>query len=273
MTSARWEPSCYERFRGEREQPFWDLASLVRAREGMRIADLGCGSGALTATLHRRIGAAETVGVDRDEAMLAQAREAEGLTFERVAIEDFISRPEARGAYDLVFSNAALHWVDDHEALMAELASCLVTGGQLAFQVPANHDHIAHRLADEVAREPRFREALGGYQRGVPVLDVRRYAELLHALGLRFPVAQVRVYVHELASRDHVLAWLRGSLLTAYAARLDSETFDAFVARLGDRLRDELPADEPFVYTYKRILVWGQAQARASSSSSRAAAL
>lgn len=257
MTTPRWDPACYELFRREREQPFYDLCSLVDGRPEMRVLDLGCGSGRLTRELHRRLRAAETIGVDRDEAMLAAAKAEEGLRFEREDIESFIRQPRARGAFDLVFSNAALHWLEDHEGLMPRLVSCLAEGGQLAFQVPANHDHAAHRVVDEVAREQPFVEELGGYQRGVPILDVRRYAETLHGLGLRPPAAQVRVYLHELASREDVVTWLRGSLLTAYESRLDPETFAAFVARVRTRLAEALPASEPFVYTYKRILVWG----------------
>jgi trans-aconitate 2-methyltransferase len=258
VTFARWNPDCYQTFARERRQPFDDLCGLVKPAPKMRVVDLGCGTGGLTAELHRDLGAAETVGVERDEAMFARARPSGGLRFLNEHIETFLRRPDSRGAYDLVFSNAALHWIGDHERLMADLVACLAPGGQLAFQVPANHDHIAHRLADEVAREPPFREALGGYQRGEPVLDVRRYAELLHDLGLRFPRAQLRVYVHELADRDDVLTWLRGSLLTAYESRLDAELFEDFLARLRERLHEALPDREPFVYTYKRLLVAGR---------------
>ena len=177
---------------------------------------------------------------------------------EREDIASFIARPDAQGAFDLVFSNAALHWLSDHEDLMKRLVGCLAPGGQLAFQVPANHDHPAHVAADEVAREDRFRGALSGYERGVPVLDVGRYAEVLYRAGLRPPVAQARVYLHELESRDDVVTWLRGSLLTAYEARMSTADFEAYVSRFSARLREVLSDDAPFLYTYKRILVYGR---------------
>jgi trans-aconitate 2-methyltransferase len=258
VTTSSWDPSCYQRFARERRQPFDDLCELVVPTPGMRVVDLGCGTGELTAELHRQLRAALTVGVERDEAMFARTRAGDGLRFERADLESFLRRPASRHAFDLLFSNAALHWVPDHERLMEVLVACLAPGGQLAFQVPANHDHLAHRLADEVAKEAPFHAALGGYQRGVPVLDVRRYAELLHGLGLRFPHASARIYLHELARRDDVLTWLRGSLLTAYQGRLEPALYEAFVARFRDRLYEALPTDEPLVFTYKRILVWGR---------------
>src|SRR6266542_2952843 len=66
-----WGPARYERFAAERKAPFFDLLALVRPVPGGRAADLGCGTGALTAELHRRVQAAETLGPDSSAATLA----------------------------------------------------------------------------------------------------------------------------------------------------------------------------------------------------------
>src|SRR5271155_5157212 len=120
---SRWDPEQYERFKAERSRPFFDLLALVRPRPGMRVVDLGCGTGELTFDLHAKLGARETVGVDSSETMLAKGASLarEGLRFERGRIEEW--KPEA--PVDLVFSNAALHWVDGHEALFARFKDAL----------------------------------------------------------------------------------------------------------------------------------------------------
>jgi trans-aconitate 2-methyltransferase len=132
-----WNPAQYDRFQREREQPFFDLLTLVRPARSMRVVDLGCGTGRLTRLLHDRLRARETLGIDRSPRML-DARRDDGrlpdLRFEVGTIESF---PGDRGAFDLIFSNAALHWVEDHEALLARLTAALAPGGQLAFQVPS----------------------------------------------------------------------------------------------------------------------------------------
>src|SRR5207245_2913265 len=121
-----WDPRQYDKFQREREQPFYDLLALVHRSPGMRIVDLGCGTGKLTRVLHDRLEARETVGVDRSEKMLEPARSdtlPNGLRFEVGTIESFAERA-GRGAerVDLIFSNAAYHWVDDHDALLRRLA-------------------------------------------------------------------------------------------------------------------------------------------------------
>ena len=176
-----WDRERYGRFAAERAQPFHDLLGLVRPVPGGRVVDLGCGGGELTAQLHRRLGAAETLGLDNSPAMLERAAELAGggLRFELRDIAGF-----GGGGWDVIFSNAALHWLPDHAALLSRLVAALGEGGQLAVQLPANHDHPSHLVAAEVAGTEPFRSALGGYRRESPVQAPEWYAELLDRLGL-----------------------------------------------------------------------------------------
>src|SRR4029453_917319 len=154
-----WDPEQYERFAAERSAPFWDLLSLVRPVPGGRVVDLGCGNGELPAALHRGREAAETLGLDSSPAMLerAAALEGGGLRFELGDIAGF-----DQGAWDVVFSNAALHWLPDHAGLFGRLVTGLNPGGQLAVQMPANHDHPSPVVAAQVAGTEPFRAALDG---------------------------------------------------------------------------------------------------------------
>jgi trans-aconitate 2-methyltransferase len=258
-----WDPRQYDKFQREREQPFFDLLGLVQRTPGMRVVDLGCGTGKLTRTLHDRLEALETLGIDRSDSMLAGAREQQppaGLRFETGTIEDFASADVARRlpVWDLIFSNAALHWVDEHERLLAHLAARLGRSGQIAFQVPAQHDTLTHRLAEELAAEEPYRSAFAGWRRSQPVLTPDAYARILHRCGFIDQKSQLIVYPHILTSREEVVEWVKGTMLTEYKRHLPEAVYDQFVDAYRLRLLERLEDSRPFFYPFKRILCWGQ---------------
>jgi trans-aconitate 2-methyltransferase len=258
-----WNPQQYEKFKDERQRPFLDLMALVKPQANMRVADLGCGTGAPTEILHRFLQARETIGFDNSEAMLEQADglSGNGLRFEKSDIESFAAESEkflAYGQFDLLFSNAALHWVEDHQTLLRQLTAAVAEGGQLAVQVPANHHHLSHIVADEVAGESPFREALQSYSRDNPLLKPEQYAELLYKLGYREQLVRLQVYAHELESRENVVEWVKGTRLTDYQKRLSEEMFEKYLQRYREALMPRLADSRPFLYTYNRILFWGR---------------
>jgi trans-aconitate 2-methyltransferase len=255
VTSA-WDPEQYARFGGERSQPFFDLLSLVHPIPGGRAIDLGCGTGELTRVLHERVGARATVGLDNSETMLEKSTQfaGGGLRFKLGTILRFApSKP-----LDLVFSNAALQWVPDHEGLFPRLTAALAAGGQLAIQVPANHDHPSHLVAHEVAGEEPFRSALDGYVRQVPVREPEWYASILNRLGYAEQHVRLQVYAHQLGSRAEVVEWTRGTLLTDYQQRMEPELFERFLVRYRDELLPQLEDTKPYFYPFKRLLIWAR---------------
>jgi trans-aconitate 2-methyltransferase len=251
-----WDPAQYARFKRERSAPFFDLLDLVEPCPGGRVVDLGCGTGELTRALHERTRARATLGLDSSREMLKRSagRAGDGLTFELGDIVEWApSEP-----VDLVFSNAALHWIDDHDALLTRLTSAMSPGGQLAVQLPANHDHPSHLIAEQVALEEPFRTALGGYVRRTPVLTPEHYAQLLHRLRYRVQHVRLQVYLHLLSEAGAVVDWVKGTLLTDYRGRLPDRVYEDFVARYRELLAAELPDERPFPFTFKRVLLWGR---------------
>lgn len=255
MTSP-WNPTQYEKFRDERSAPFHDLLSLVRPISGGRAIDLGCGTGELTRVLHEAVDARATIGLDNSETMLERsaAHAGGGLRFKLGTILRFAPR----SPFDLVFSNAALQWVDDHEKLFERLAAGVAPGGQLAVQMPANDDHPSHVTAFELTTEEPWTTELSGYRRTWPVLRPERYAELLDHLGFVQQHVRLQVYAHHLASREAVIEWVRGTLLTDYQRRMSPEAFERFLVAYRERLLPRLADDRPYFYAFKRVLLWGR---------------
>lgn len=256
MSTGGWDPELYRRFAQERSRPFFDLLALVAPIPGGRAVDLGCGTGERTRDLHERVKAAETVGVDSSESMLERARPLAGggLRFERGDLAAFV----VDGAYDLVFSNAALHWVPEHARVLERLTKALRPGGQLAFQVPDNFDHASHRSADEAAASEPFRSALGGEAHPRNVLAPERYAEILDGLGFPESTVRLQIYGYRLPSREDVVRWVEGSLLSEYRRRFSSELYPKFVERYREILFGKIPDESPYFFTYRRILAHGR---------------
>lgn len=258
MGAGSWNPAQYEKFKNERTQPFIDLMSMVQPISNGTAIDLGCGTGELTALLHRHLQTANTVGLDSSKEMLekSEAFSGNGLTF----ISGNIATWNETEKYGVVFSNAALQWVDGHDELFARLYKALTPNGQLAVQMPMNHDYATHTLAREMSREPHWKAALGGetYNKANTMKSAEEYARLLYKLGFKEQNVTLKVYGHVLDSRENVIEWVKGSMLTFFKTRMSEKDYNEFMQEYRERLFKQLPDEKPFFYPFKRILLWAK---------------
>jgi trans-aconitate 2-methyltransferase len=127
-------------------------------------------------------------------------------------------------------------------------------GGQLAVQIPSNHDHPANRTGDEVALRPPFREALGAWTRTVHVLPLPEYAETLHSAGAEGLTALEKVYPHILADAGALRDWLEGTTLRPYLSRLPEPLRGPFLEAVGEELASRFPGT-PVFFGFRRILL------------------
>ena len=244
-----WNPEQYHLFQAARFAPFEDLLGLVKVRASVRVVDLGCGTGELTRRLADELPGSEIVGFDSSPEMLERARAFRGerLRFALGSIETI------EGQWDLVFSHAAIHWVEDHKALVPRLVSLVRPGGQLAVQLPSNHTHPTQTLITQVASEEPFRAALGGWHRESPVLAVNEYAELLHESGAGEMTVFEKVYPSLMENADALADWTAGTTLVPYFERLPEDLHEAFMERYRERLRARYPS-APVFFPFRRTL-------------------
>jgi trans-aconitate 2-methyltransferase len=244
-----WDPDRYSLFKRERAAPFNDLLRLIRPREGMRVVDLGCGSGELTLRLADALPESDVLGIDSSPEMLDRAQDLTrpGLRFEHGDLR------ETGGSWDLIFSHAVLQWVDDHASLVPRLLRLLNPDGQIAVQMPSNHRHPTHLLIHETAREQPFRDSLNGWVRESPVLGVEEYAEILHACGGKELMVLEKVYPHVLENADAMADWTSGTALLPYFERLPAGMRDPFMDSYRAKLRRRYPGS-PVFYGFRRIL-------------------
>ena len=253
-----WEPQRYERFAAERRLPFDDLVKLCRPTPDGVVYDLGCGTGSRTIDLPDALGAATVIGIDSSATMLDRTVNYDDprVSFENADITGF--NPE--NSPDLVFSNAALHWLTDHESVLAAWRSHLSPGGQLAVQIPVNLDHPTQQLITATAQDHLDWFGAAGPPQLISTNSLlpEQYAEILHSLGAAEQHVMLRVYPHVLDRTLDVVDWLESTTLRPYKKALDEATYSAFIEDFSSRLIDRYGDVEDFLYTFKRILFWAQ---------------
>jgi trans-aconitate 2-methyltransferase len=243
-----WDPNQYHKFQAQRSAPFYDLLALVDVRPGLKVVDLGCGTGELTRQLGDALPDSTVTGLDSSPQMLEKAAAYASPNLR------FVQGDQAglSGEWDLIFSNAALHWTENHAELISSLYQRLRPGGQIAVQVPSNHNHISHRIIRETASEEPFQTILNGFQRYVPVLSIDEYARLLFDCGADEITVFEKVYPHILEDSDAVVEWISGTACVPYFERLGEHKED-FIGMIREKMHRELP-HSPVFYPFRRTL-------------------
>lgn len=238
-------------FAGPRLQPALDLITRIPDIAPKRIVDLGCGAGAQAAQLAERWPRAAVTGIDRDRNALRQARETHpDLDW----VEGDIAAWAPDAPVDLIFSNAALQWLDGHDALFPRLLSFLAPGGVLAVQMPRNFDAPSHALMRVLATETPWAGRIP--LRRPPVGTPAAYYDLLASRTAALDIWETE-YLHVLKGDNPVLHWVRGTALLPVMAALSGEELEAFTATYATRLVEAYPPqpDGSTLFPFRRLLL------------------
>lgn len=232
-----WNPDQYLKFAQPRLRPALDLLGRIRLERPQRIYDLGCGAGNVTRLLLERWPDAEVVGVDDSAEMLAKAAaDAPRIRWVRQSLDAWT--PDAPA--DLIFSNAALHWLPDHERLLPRLVDALAPGGVLAVQMPRNFFAPSHTLIYETVRAGQWRDELEPLIAPPPVAEPQFYLSLLESQARALDIWETE-YLHVLEGADAVKEWTKGTWLKRFLDALEEPARSAFEAEYARRLRAAYP--------------------------------
>lgn len=253
-----WEPARYLRFEEERSRPCRDLVARIQLPAAARLADLGCGPGNSTAILRARWPEATCVGVDSSEEMLATARRTDPTV--RWVRDDIRSWSPAE-LFDLVFSNAALQWLDDHATLLPRLFGRLRSPGALAFQMPANEDAPYQRAFEELTHRAAWKDVGSADEGSGGARSPEFYYDLLAGAARSVDLWDTE-YAHVLPDPAAIVDWTRGTALRPWLARLADparrerflKEYEAAIARAYPRRTDGrvlFPFRRRFVIAYR----------------------
>lgn len=215
--------------RCSRIQKEWggDVLAGLRLSGRERVLDLGCGDGRLTADIAHRVPQGSVLGIDSSPAMLAAAERLSGrnLSFRQVEIDDLAFDEE----FDLVFSNAALHWVTDHERLIANVFAALRPGGVVRWSFAGDgNSPTLLRVLRETMQSPEFAPAFVGFQWPWVMPTADEYQGLLAAQPFQEAHAWIQPADKYFESPFELTGWIEQPCLVPFLAQLDEEQRPAF---------------------------------------------
>lgn len=251
MTASSWDAAQYLRFEGERLRPAIDLIGRIPHPAPKRVVDLGCGAGNALPALAARFPRATITGVDGSAAMLAKA----AATGFATAQADIAAWAPAEPV-DVLFSNAALQWLGEHEALFPRLLSGIAPGGVLAVQMPSMHAAPLRAQQDRIAAEGPWAATLSRVTSAPPILTPGDYYDLLRPRVAALDL-WITEYVHVLRGEDPVVQWAMGTSLRPYLDALQGAERDGFLDAYRAAMRAAYPPqpDGVVLLPFRRLFI------------------
>jgi trans-aconitate 2-methyltransferase len=234
-----WNANQYLKFSSERDRPFFDLLARVEKPGAQSVADLGCGTGHLTAHLLEKFPKAQVVGVDSSAQMLEKTTAYQNPRLEFVLADLSTWQPEKPPS--VIVSNAALQWLEGHETLIPKLANLLEADGVLAVQMPINFEQPSHRILRDLTSSETWKPHLKRFSSQLRApKPAAWYIEALSNLGFEVDAWET-TYHHVLQGENAVLEWVKGTALRPVLNALEPELHARFLEELGAQYLEVYP--------------------------------
>ena len=230
--STTWNPDLYLRFQPERTQASIDLVSRIKLDSPATIIEIGCGPGNSTSVLASRWPSSVLTGVDSSEEMVARAsQDYPDWLWIHADVRDLPSEP----TYDLVFSNATLQWIPDHEALIPHIYGMIRGVGAFAVQIPLFEGMPVRQAIAIVATRSPWRALMSNIA-SLVVHEAGFYYDLLTPVARSIVIWQT-AYVHEMESHASIVEMMKSTALRPYLERIDVESDrDLFLMEVTDEV-------------------------------------
>lgn len=210
-----WNPDLYLKFEKERTLPAKDLISRIEMVNPKRILDVGCGSGNSTHELKKRWPNTEIIGIDNSKAMIEKARSLYDNT--KFILEDATNDLSSLGKFDIIFSNASIQRIPNHENLIKSLYNSLEDNGILAIQLPLVDEVKAQQALYELEHVKKYKQYLDNKSLRFNTKSTEYYYDILSSL---FNPESIYIwsttYTHAMDSLDDILKWYESTTLVPY---------------------------------------------------------
>ncbi|MHB9028709.1 MAG: class I SAM-dependent methyltransferase [Candidatus Latescibacterota bacterium] len=240
-----WNPSDYATHSSAQFAWARELIDKLALQGEERVLDIGCGDGKITAEIASLLPRGSVTGMDKSVEMIRFARGA--FPRERHPNLSFLAADASAlpfgKEFDVVFSNAALHWITDHRPVLAGIARNLRPGGRLLLQM-GGKGNAASILAvlDELLREPAWSGYFEGFSFPYGFHSPEEYRGWLEEAGLT--PRRVELIPKDMAQEgaEGLAGWVRTTWLP-YTGRIPDKLREAFIREVVERSLARHPLD------------------------------
>jgi trans-aconitate 2-methyltransferase len=247
-----WNPQLYLKFKNERTQPSIDLVSRISINDPENIIDIGCGPGNSTQILRYRWPESIITGLDNSPAMIEKAKS----DFpDQKWISADTSTFDFKTKYQIVFSNAAIQWIPNHENLILKLLNTVENNGALAIQTPMFSDMPIGKSIDHVAKKTKWNEYTNGCNELFTFHDYIFYYDILAQNTERIDIWETS-YIHVLDSHESILEWIQSAALKPYLDRLETDVLkNEFKKDILSEIKKDYPLQKngKVLFSFKRL--------------------
>ena len=243
--TAKWNAADYAANSVVQQTWARELIAKLKLRGDEHILDVGCGDGKVTAELARAVPRGSATGVDASPQMVKFAQKTfPAKKFPNLEFHVMDAREiKFDRQFDIIFSNAALHWVDDHQAILRGMAAVLKPGGRLI--VSCGGKGNAQDVF--VALRPEMRlKTWSEYFRKMPkpyfFYAPEDYEKWLPKFGFNINTLKLAPKAATYAGADGFAAWLRTTWLP-YVQRVPGKRREEFIAAVTQRYVAKHPLD------------------------------
>lgn len=225
----KWDASQYDSVKAPQIDAGRELISLAGIRENDLILDLGCGTGRLTLTLAHLAKNGDVTGIDSSPEMLGEAKRkcsaSNNISYKFITAQSMKFGAE----FDLVFSNSALQWIKEQEAVINLVFRSLREGGRIAFQLPSRDFCVeffdyTQRAIEVLGLAHEFK----GWETPWYLPSKEGYRNMLLDAGFENIKVYYRNYDIFFECIKNVLDWWTSAGLRPYLERLDDEQQEYF---------------------------------------------
>ena len=259
MKKYQWNANEYLQFSSSQQQ--WAKESILKAnlKENEHVLDVGCGDGRITAEIAKYLIKGSVVGIDNSEHMISLAKkkfsgeEYSNLSFKIQDVKSLTFNNE----FDVIVSNAALHWVDEHVKILNGMYNALKKGGRILLQMGGKGNvPEAFFVVNKMITDPKWLSYFNNFKFPYYFFSVDEYINFLLQTKFNDPAVDIVEKDMQHNGREGLIGWIKTTWLP-YVQAIPEEQREEFINDLCNEFDKNFPADRDGFYhaKAKRLIV------------------